>query len=865
VIEGPHDIHMSREVAPAVKFEFECKLPNGIHARPASRLADVVNLFASDCLLTNQRNGVSADVKSVLATIAADVRPGDACLLRVEGPDQAAAVDALRHFIAEELPGCDEPLAEGVANSSAPKLPRALESAGVRYIFGLSVSGGIGQGIAVVLSSTALIADFAQAAASNRNSEQERAERGFAGVRARVEGLLACHPAGAEAAILKAHLAILSDVALRREVALRIDSGHSAAQAVVEAGEHFIGLLQRADSGYIRERAVDLRELCKELLVEIHGSESQPAAVELQASSIVVAETLAPHQLLALDRQWLQGIVIENAGATSHAVILARSMGIPAVVGVVDATRLMKPGERAIVDGNRGLVFPHCPAAVLRFYQRERETQDQRRAALAEYARAQAISADGMRIEIGANISSIAEAAAAFENGADGIGLFRTELLFVHRSTPPTEDEQFAVYAGVVRAAAGRPVILRTLDIGGDKPLPYSNLPSERNPFLGYRGIRIYPEFREWIATQLRAALRASALGPVWLMAPMVSSVAEALWFKNEVATVQGELSAQGVGFDAGVPLGAMIEVPAAAFLLAPLCRDLDFFSIGTNDLSQYFFAADRENAKLAGIANVREPAFLALLQQIVSEVRGRHKWIGLCGEMAGEPRHLPLLIGLGLDEISVSANAIPGLKRSAVRYSAVACRELLGRAIASGSAAEVDRLLNLSVPAQGAEPLLSASLMKLHSDSRNKEEAIGEMVNALYAAGRIDDRARMEQAVWARESVYATGLVQGFAIPHCRTDVVSANSIGILKLDHAIEWGSPAGSAVRMVILLAIRESGQNGFHMKVFSKLARKLMDEDFRRRLLEVDDPGEMISLLGREFDSIAGFGVVAAEDR
>jgi fructose-specific PTS system IIA-like component len=339
-------------------------------------------------------------------------------------------------------------------------------------------------------------------------------------------------------------------------------------------------------------------------------------------------------------------------------------------------------------------------------------------------------------------------------------------------------------------------------------------------------------------------------------MAPMVASVAEALWFKREVASGMGELRKQGAAFDARMPLGAMIEVPAAAFLLAPLCEYLDFFSVGTNDLSQYFFAADRENARLAGVANVRDPAFLALLQQIVSEVRGRHKWIGLCGEMAGEPRHLPLLIGLGLDEISVAANAIPGLKRSAARLSGSVCRELLGRAVACGSAAGVERLLNSAVPAQDAEPLLSTSLMMLRSDSRDKEEAIGEMVNALYAAGRIDDPTRMEEAVWARESVYATGLVQDFAIPHCRTDAVSANSIGILKLDRPIEWGSPAGSPVRMVILLAIRESGENGLHMKIFSKLARKLMDEEFRRRLLEIDDPGEMISLLGRELEGIAG---------
>jgi fructose-specific PTS system IIA-like component len=859
------------ERAPAAEFEFECKLSSGLHARPASHLAEIARRFAADCSLTNLRNRASADVKSVLATIAADVRPGDACLLRVEGADQAEATAALRRVIAEELPGCDEPPAAALSQGSEPKLPRGLESTGAHYLFGLPVSGGIGQGQAVVLDRITVTADFAKAPADHRADpavEHERLERGLAGVRARVEGLLSRSRAGVEAAILKAHLAILDDAALRREVARRIHLGHSAAQAVEEAGEHFSGLLHRSENGCVRERAVDVQELCAELLEEMYGarslaaSELPPVAAELRAPSIVAARTLAPHQLLALDRQWLQGIVLESAGATSHAVILARSMGIPTVVGAAGAVRLIAPGEQAIVDGNRGLVFPHCSAPVRQFYRRERAAQQRRQSALAQFASAPAVSADGERIEIGANISSAAEAAPAFENGADGIGLFRTELLFAGRSAPPAEDEQFAAYAEVVRAAGGRPVILRTADIGGDKPLPYLKLPVERNPFLGYRGIRIYPEHSEWIGVQLRAALRASAIGPVWLMAPMIASIEEALWFKSEVARAKDELRAQGAAFDARMRLGAMIEVPAAAFLLDQLCADLDFFSIGTNDLSQYFFAADRENPKLASVANVRVPAFLALLQRIASEVRARHKWIGLCGEMAGDPRHLPLLFGLGLDEISVSANAIPALKRSAARLSASVCRELLGRAIACGAAAEVERLLDSAARAQDAEPLLATSLVTLRSDSRDKDEAIREIVDALYAAGRVDDPRRMEDAVWARESVYATGLGHGFAIPHCRTDAVSANSIGILKFDRPIEWGPPGGLPVRMVILLAIRESGHNGLHMKVFSRLARKLMDEEFRSRLMEIDDSGEIVSHLGRELEDAVTLDPVVA---
>jgi multiphosphoryl transfer protein len=843
---------MSVQAAQVAEFEFECKLPNGLHARPASHLAEIANQFTSACAIVNRRTGAEADIKSVLAAIAADVRPGDACVLRVEGGDQAAALAALRRFISEELPACDEPLAQAMPESSAPKLPRGLESSGARYLFGLPVSGGIGQGKAVVLGRIALTADIACAPIDGPGPEHDRIERGFAGVRARVEAMLARNGSGPEAGILKAHLAILGDVMLHREIAERIELGRSAAEAIVGAAERFSGMLQRADNAYIRERAVDVRELCSELLEEIYGADFQPAAIELREPSVLVSETLAPHQLLALDRRWLEGIVLESAGATSHAVILARSMGIPSVAGVAGAARSLTSGDETIVDGGRGLVFPQSSAPVLRFYERERTAAGRRKAALAQFASAPAITADGERIEIGANISSAAEAVAAFASGADGVGLFRTELLFARRNTPPSEDEQFAVYAAAARAANGRPVILRTADVGGDKPLAFLKLPAERNPFLGYRGIRIYPEYREWIAAQLRAALRASVAGAVWLMAPMIACVDEALWFKSEVARAKDELRAQGIAFEEKMPLGAMIEVPSAAFQLRRLCAELDFFSIGTNDLSQYFFAADRENPKLAGLADVRNPAFLALLRQSASQMRAPGKWIGLCGEMAGDARNLPLLLGLGLNEISVSANAIPALKRSVARLSAAACRELIERAIECDTAREVDGLLDSAALAEVAEPLLSPSLAMLHSDSRDKDEAIRELVDALYAAGRVDDPGRLEDAVWARESVYSTGLGHGFAIPHCKTDAVAANSIGILKLDKPIEWGSLDGGPVHMVILLALRESNPNGTHMKVFSRLARKLMDEEFRGRLMQIDNPGEMISHVGRELE-------------
>ncbi len=839
---------MSVQAVP--QLEFECPLAAGLHARPASHLAEIAKRFTAACWLTNLRTSSEADLKSVLSIVAADVRQGDSCLLRVEGADQSAAIETLRSFLEDRLPGIDEPLT--AASSEDAKLPRALAAAGVQPLTGTAAGPGIGRGAAIVIGRIELTPDLAAAAgpAAGRAQELERFQRGLRGLQSRIEDRVTLG-SGAEASILQAHLAILEDAALVREVASGIEKGRSAAEAIVEAGRHFAGMLERAGSAYVRERAIDVRELCARLVEEIAG---QPMALQaaptLDGPSILIAETLAPQQLLGVDRRHVAGIVLETAGATSHAVILARSMGIPVVTGVAGATRRL--ASEAIVDGNRGLVFSAPFAdAVARFYEREKALHIRRRAQLAEHAAAPVHTADGVRFEIGANISSAAEVPEAIARGAEGVGVFRIELLFARQSTPLTEDDQFEAYAAAARAAAGRPVIIRTADIGGDKPLPYLNLPAERNPFLGYRGIRIYREHRDWFQTQLRAALRASAEGNIWIMAPMVATFEEALWFRAEAEHAKEALHSAGTPFNDRTPIGIMIEVPSAAMQMERLAAAVDFFSIGSNDLAQYFYAADRENPTVSCIANPRGPAFLALLSSIVKHARAAGKWVGLCGEMGSDPRNLPLLIGLGLNEISVSA-AIPELKSAASRLSAAECWELTGRAIGCATAAEVEALLDGAF-ADPPEPLLSAALVNLASDARSKDEAIRELVEVLADDGRVHDADRLEEAVWAREAVYSTGLGFGFAVPHCRNAAVKADSVAIVRFQGGIEWGSLDGAPVRMAILLALREGDHDKTHMKIFSKLARKLMDEEFRSRLIQIEDAGEVVACLKQELEA------------
>jgi len=826
-------------------------LAGGLHARPASCLAEVVSTFASDCVLTNHRNRATANLKSVLAIIAADVRQGDDCCVRVVGPDEESAQVALRRFIDHDLPLCDESPVE-IAAPNTQALPRALRQTGVSCYFGTAVSRGIGQGVVVVTGGLALPRGLEAENGQDSSREQEKLGRAIAAVRGRIEAVLARQTSAVEAAILRAHLAIVGDISLINDINARLGNGRSVGQAIVEAGESFTNMLRRSDSLYVRERALDMQEICLQLLEQVYGARFQPLTVELHAPTVVVAETLAPQQLLALNRRWVKALVLENAGLTSHTVILARSLGIPTLVGVKDAPHSLPTGQEIIVDANRGCVVAQAPASVRRFYEREAEAARRRQEFVSRYAQAAAVTGDGRNLEVAANVSSPGELAAAFERGADGIGLFRTEMLFVGRDGVPSEEKQFEVYEQAARAAAGRPVLIRTLDIGGDKPLPYLNLPREVNPFLGYRGVRLYADHEDLMREQFRAIVRASAFGRVYMLLPMVSSLEEVRWAKAMLARVQAELAAENVAFDRAMPLGVMVEVPAVTFILEQLCSEVEFFSIGTNDLAQYVFAADRTNSKVTALADVLHPGFLRLLKQIVDTIHQGGKWVGICGEMASEIRYLPLLLGMGLDEISAPASEIPALKERVSRLSNANCNELLSRALSCRDSEEVKDLLQRNLPVDKAWPLLDRELVILESESESKEEAIRELVNACYVAGRTDDVEAMEDALWARESLYSTGFGHGFAVPHCKTSAAVAGSLAVMKLKKPIDWGAVDGQPSSFVILLALRENASESTHMKVFSQLARKLMDEEFRKDLKVSTNADSLLQFLAGELN-------------
>lgn len=834
----------------SLQFVFTCPLSAGMHARPASQFAKLANNFVSECILTNLRNQRKGNGKSVLSIISLDIRERDRCLVQLNGEDEHSGYTALRDFAEQVLPTCDVPLTKSSPRDPS-SLPRILQRAGATCYSGSAASPGIGRGKVVFLNSVSLPHGTISHHEIDPKEELQRLTRALRNVRENIREELARSSSPIGRDVLQAELALVDDVLFVERLADQINKEKSAAQAVLEIGTFFADLLRHSDSEYIRERAVDLEEISAQLLSQIYGKDLPRVATALAEPSILVADTLAPQQFLSLDRYFLKGIVLEYSGTNSHALILARSYGIPAIAGITHTRSLLATGQEAIVDANRGLLFPELLPDVERFYRREENILSRQRAILQARASSPAVTRDKVELEVGANASTQDEAALAFRNGADGIGLFRTEMLFM-KERAPSEEEQFVVYEQVVKAANGKPVIIRTFDLGGDKAAPYLELPAEENPFLGVRGVRLYAEHRELLYVQLRAILRASAFGNVRIMIPMVTRLQDVLSFKEQLKEAQADLRDQNIAFCKNVPIGIMLEVPATAFDVESFGSEVDFFSIGTNDLAQYFFAADRGNPNVSGLSDTSNSTFIRLLKRIIDEVRAAGKWVGICGDMASHARYLPLFLGLGFDEISLPAVDIPKIKSTVRTYSVNACRSLVAQVLTSRGQADINHLLTSAEQTCSSQQLLSEELMILDSESVNKEEAMQEFIDLLCYAGRTSDPEKLEEALWSRESAYSTGLGFGFATPHCKTDAINANSIVILKFSQPIDWGSVDSVGVRMVIGMAMRATQNGHNHMQVFSVLARKLMAQDFRTRLLEANDSFELLQYLALELN-------------
>lgn len=495
-----------------------------------------------------------------------------------------------------------------------------------------------------------------------------------------------------EAEVFEGHMEIADDESLEEEVLEFIQSGVSAPLAVHKAIESNASMLLELDGDYIRERVADFRDVGSRIIKIMLGI-STASLGQLEDNSIILAIDLTPSDTAQLDLNKVLGFVTEVGGRTSHSAIMARSLEIPALVGCQQACSEVKHGDVLILDAinNQLIVNPsEMQLSEARALQQKLAADKE---ALLKYKNVQTVTQDGRHFELCANIGTPKDAEAAVVNGADGIGLYRTEFLFMDRSAMPSEQVQFEAYKAVAETMAGKPVIIRTLDIGGDKELPYLDLPKELNPFLGWRAIRMCLDRPEILQIQLRAILRASAFGKLRIMFPMVISTAEVKQLKIHVEEAKASLREDNIAFDEQIEVGIMIETPAAVMIADQLIEELDFFSIGTNDLTQYILAVDRGNENIAHLYDSFSPSVLRAIKQVIDASHAAGKWTGMCGEFAGDGQAALILAGMGLDEFSVSAPSILKIKKILIQHNHSELAELSKQCLHASDAKEVRRM----------------------------------------------------------------------------------------------------------------------------------------------------------------------------
>jgi len=467
-----------------------------------------------------------------------------------------------------------------------------------------------------------------------------------------------------KAAIFEGHIMLLEDEELEQEIIDLIKKDHATADAAAHTViEGQAVALEELDDEYLKERAADVRDIGKRLLQNILGLH----IVDLSAiadESILVAKDLTPSETAQLNLKKVLGFITDLGGRTSHTSIMARSLELPAIVGTGNVTATVKNGDFLIIDGVNNKIYVNPTDNVQEELKAIQTQYLSEKHELAKLKDLPAITLDGHQVEVCANIGTVRDVAGAERNGAEGVGLYRTEFLFMDRDSLPTEEEQFQAYKAVAEAVGSQAVIVRTMDIGGDKDLPYMNLPKEDNPFLGWRAIRIAMDRKEILHAQLRAILRASSFGKLRIMFPMIISVEEVRILKGELELLKAQLREEGKSFDETIEVGIMVETPASAVIARHLAKEVDFFSIGTNDLTQYTLAVDRGNDLISHLYNPMTPSVLGLIKQVIDASHAEGKWTGMCGELAGDERATLLLLGMGLDEFSMSAISIPSIKK---------------------------------------------------------------------------------------------------------------------------------------------------------------------------------------------------------
>ena len=564
-------------------------------------------------------------------------------------------------------------------------------------ITGIPASPGIVFGKALVLKEEKIVLDTQKISEDQVEAEVARF---YAGREAAVEQLNSIHQRALKslgeekAAIFEGHLMILEDEELEEEIIDYLRSNKvNASVAASKIIDQQVEMLSEIDDEYLKERAGDIRDIGNRLIKNILGMHIVDLGY-ITEESILVAYDLTPSETAQLNLEKVLGFITDIGGRTSHTSIMARSLELPAIVGTNDVTARVNTGDYLILDAVNNRVYVNPTQAEIDELKTLEAKLAEEKAELAKLKDLPAVTLDGHKVDVVANIGTIRDCEGAHRNGAEGVGLYRTEFLFMDRDQLPSEEEQFIAYKEVVEAMEGRLVVLRTMDIGGDKELPYLNLPKEMNPFLGWRAVRIALDRREILHAQLRAVLRASAFGKLAVMFPMIISVEEIRELKSVLETLKAELRAEGKAFDENIQVGVMVETPSAAVNAKFLAKEVDFFSIGTNDLTQYTLAVDRGNELISHLYNPMSPSVLGLIKQVIDASHAEGKWTGMCGELAGDERATLLLLGMGLDEFSMSAISVPRIKKLIRHVNYQEVKALADEALQKPTAAEIEQLI---------------------------------------------------------------------------------------------------------------------------------------------------------------------------
>jgi phosphoenolpyruvate-protein phosphotransferase (PTS system enzyme I) len=638
------------------------RVRDGLHARPATEFVKLARSFSANVEIAC--GGKSANAKSAVKLMLLGVKEADEIVLRADGPDAGEAIETLANFVAAEQAGELTPASEASTShdplASAPIHNEKVASSALMR--GVPASEGSAMGPAFAFFPDALEAPRRTIAAGQIEAEIGRLNRAITAVRAELTERGTSAAGSEEALIVEALGEIACDPEYIERIETYIRGGQDAASATLEAGETLAGEFDGLADSYLRARSEDVRAVARQIVLALLGRKDASLS-DAPAGAVILAEDISVFDLVGASLERIAGLVCIKGGATSHIAIIARAFGVPAVLGLeVEPTRL-RAALSVALDGSVGdVAFDPDDATAARF-RSQIESGAQRKAALQNYTKIEPRTRDGRLIEVAANIGSLKEIDAALAAGAMGVGLFRTELLFMQRKRPPSEDEQAEVYEKAATAFAPWPVVVRTLDIGGDKAAPGIEFPHEDNPFLGWRGVRMCLDRPDIFKPQLRALLRAATHGNLKVMAPMIAEVEEVRRVKRLLDECRAELAAEGVPYGA-IALGIMIETPAAALLADELAREVAFFSIGTNDLTQYVMAADRLNPRVANLNRADHPAVLKAIKMTCDAARKAGIWVGICGEAAARPDLIPIFVEMGVSELSMGAASIPLAKK---------------------------------------------------------------------------------------------------------------------------------------------------------------------------------------------------------